>query len=157
MRDLSIPGGSWGAAYPGGLYAVTVPGQHVETHAGPIPFPEGIEPIHLDVTNVGSRRGAEVVQVYVHDVQSRLPRIITGAELDRLSDGELQQALQDEVIFARVSPEHKLRLVKVLQAEGVVSRERGRGTFVRSPTFEQPTVDPPEVGEDQTGVSAPPS
>lgn len=29
--------------------------------------------------------------------------------------------------------------VRRLQAEGVVSRERGRGTFVRTPTFEQPT------------------
>lgn len=29
--------------------------------------------------------------------------------------------------------------VRRLQAEGVVSRERGRGTFVRSPSFEQPT------------------
>ena len=42
-------------------------------------------------------------------------RIITGAELDKMDDPALNSALADQVIFARVSPEHKLRVVRSLQ------------------------------------------
>ncbi len=41
-------------------------------------------------------------------------RIITGADLDGMDDEELEEALKAEVIFARVAPEHKLRVVSAL-------------------------------------------
>lgn len=53
-------------------------------------------------------------------VRSQQPRILTGLELDTLSDEALQAALQEEVIFARVAPEHKLRVVAALQRAGQV-------------------------------------
>jgi magnesium-transporting ATPase (P-type) len=45
-------------------------------------------------------------------------RAVTGPELDEMSDEELQQAVREVDVFARVSPEHKLRLVEAQQAQG---------------------------------------
>jgi len=55
------------------------------------------------------------------------PRVITGPELSRLSDQDLLQALKEVKIFARVAPEHKLRLVKALKAQGEVVAMTGDG------------------------------
>ncbi len=55
------------------------------------------------------------------------PRILTGAELDELSDQQLQTLLSEEVIFARMAPEHKLRLVAAFQARGDVVAVSGDG------------------------------
>src|SRR6185369_9510321 len=46
------------------------------------------------------------------------PRIITGAEVEEMSEIELQKALEAEVLFARMAPEHKLRLVSAFQSHG---------------------------------------
>ncbi len=51
----------------------------------------------------------------------------TGAEIEAASDEELQQIAHDNDIFARTSPEHKLRLVKALQARGEVVAMTGDG------------------------------
>ncbi|MBL3555916.1 MULTISPECIES: cation-translocating P-type ATPase [Marinobacter] len=49
-------------------------------------------------------------------------RVITGRELDQLDENELKQVASEVDIFARTSPEHKLRLVEALQAmHGVVA------------------------------------
>ncbi len=42
-------------------------------------------------------------------------RIIAGSDLESMSDADLRKALADEVIFARVAPEHKLRVVTAFQ------------------------------------------
>ena len=42
-------------------------------------------------------------------------RVLTGADIDRLSDKELRDAIRTVNVFARVSPEHKLRLVDTLK------------------------------------------
>ncbi|MDG4867277.1 cation-transporting P-type ATPase [Guyparkeria sp. 1SP6A2] len=44
--------------------------------------------------------------------------VITGRELDELSDDELEHAVLRTDVFARSSPQHKLRLVKALQSQG---------------------------------------
>ena len=54
-------------------------------------------------------------------------RIITGADLDALSDTELQAQLGEEIIFARMAPEHKLRLVGAFQQRGEVVAVIGDG------------------------------
>lgn len=51
----------------------------------------------------------------------------TGAELDRLDDAELAAAVEDTAVFARVAPEHKVRLVQALQANGHVVAMTGDG------------------------------
>jgi Ca2+-transporting ATPase len=55
------------------------------------------------------------------------PRILTGADLDTMSDAELSDVLSDEVIFARVAPEHKLRVVAAFQSRGDVVAVIGDG------------------------------
>lgn len=55
------------------------------------------------------------------------PRIITGAEIEEMSEIELQKALENEVLFARMAPEHKLRLVSSFQARGDVVAVTGDG------------------------------
>ena len=53
--------------------------------------------------------------------------VITGAQLEEASDAELRQLVTDTDVFARTSPEHKLRLVKALQAGGEVVAMTGDG------------------------------
>ncbi len=55
------------------------------------------------------------------------PHILTGAELDELEDLQLQEMLDQEIIFARMAPEHKLRLVAAYQARGEVVAVIGDG------------------------------
>ncbi|MFO7727155.1 MAG: cation-transporting P-type ATPase [Desulfonatronovibrio sp.] len=52
---------------------------------------------------------------------------ITGAELENADDEEMQKLARDHDIFARTSPEHKLRLVKALQADNQVVAMTGDG------------------------------
>lgn len=53
--------------------------------------------------------------------------VLTGADLDAMNDGALQQAALHCDIFARTSPEHKLRLVMALQAHGLTVAMTGDG------------------------------
>ncbi|MCS7209946.1 MAG: HAD-IC family P-type ATPase, partial [Fimbriimonadales bacterium] len=53
--------------------------------------------------------------------------VITGAELERMSDEELRERVRTVNVFARVSPEHKLRVVKALQANGETVAVTGDG------------------------------
>ena len=53
--------------------------------------------------------------------------VITGSELDRLSEAELSGKIFDYQIFARVSPEHKVKIVKAFQRRGMVVAMTGDG------------------------------
>src|SRR5271166_32797 len=55
------------------------------------------------------------------------PKAVTGAELEAASDEELRRIVPDSDIFARTSPEHKLRLVQALQANNEVVAMTGDG------------------------------
>ena len=55
------------------------------------------------------------------------PQVMTGAELDGLSDDDLRQTAETVSVFARTSPEHKLRLVRALQENGHVVAMTGDG------------------------------
>lgn len=52
---------------------------------------------------------------------------ITGAELEEMSDETLQKKATDLSVYARVSPEHKVRIVKALQANGNIVSMTGDG------------------------------
>ncbi|MCC7537927.1 MAG: HAD-IC family P-type ATPase [Deltaproteobacteria bacterium] len=54
-------------------------------------------------------------------------RALTGGELDRLDDVQLAQEVERTHVFARVAPEHKLRLVRALQSNGRVVAMTGDG------------------------------
>src|SRR5690606_34801376 len=55
------------------------------------------------------------------------PRVLTGADLDGMSDDALGKAVDHTAVFARTSPEHKLRIVRALQAKGAVVAMTGDG------------------------------
>lgn len=52
---------------------------------------------------------------------------LTGSELDKLSFAELKAVVDDVHIFARVSPEHKLKIVQALQENGHIVSMTGDG------------------------------
>ncbi|MDP2759106.1 MAG: HAD-IC family P-type ATPase [Sideroxyarcus sp.] len=54
-------------------------------------------------------------------------RVLTGGELDALDDEALRRAVREVDVFARASPEHKLRLVTALQANGEIVAMTGDG------------------------------
>ncbi|CAB4549707.1 unannotated protein [freshwater metagenome] len=54
-------------------------------------------------------------------------RVVTGAELDRISDEDLPAQISEIGVCARVSPEHKVRVVKALQATGNIVAMTGDG------------------------------
>jgi Ca2+-transporting ATPase len=53
--------------------------------------------------------------------------VLTGADLDRMSDDLLKNEIEQVDVFARVSPEHKMRIVDALQANGEVVAMTGDG------------------------------
>ena len=61
----------------------------------------------------------------IHLVNTR--EALTGQELERMSDEQLRQRVLEVDVFARVDPGHKLRLVKLLQAQGLVVAMTGDG------------------------------
>ncbi len=54
-------------------------------------------------------------------------RVLTGADLDKLDDAQLSLEVADVDVFARTSPEHKLRLVTALQAHRLSVAMTGDG------------------------------
>lgn len=54
-------------------------------------------------------------------------RVLTGADIEAMSDVELAEASVGTDIFARTSPEHKLRLVTALQSRGLIVAMTGDG------------------------------
>jgi Ca2+-transporting ATPase len=54
-------------------------------------------------------------------------RVLTGAEIENLSFDELKNSVDDVQVFARVSPEHKLKIVQALQERGHIVSMTGDG------------------------------
>jgi P-type Ca2+ transporter type 2C len=54
-------------------------------------------------------------------------RVLTGIDLEKFSAEELARAVRETSVFARVAPEHKLRLVEALKADGEVVAMTGDG------------------------------
>ena len=54
-------------------------------------------------------------------------KAVTGAELDRIPQNELERDIYSYSVFARVSPEHKVRIVKAFRSRGAVVAMTGDG------------------------------
>ncbi len=54
-------------------------------------------------------------------------KALSGDELDKLSDGKLDRAVEDIIIYARVSPEHKVRILNALKKKGHIVAMTGDG------------------------------
>ncbi|HBX69564.1 MAG TPA: hypothetical protein DEH25_09340 [Chloroflexi bacterium] len=70
---------------------------------------------------------AETLARRVGMIESEDVLILTGAELDQMDEQQLQSLLDQEVVFARMSPENKLRLVAAYQTRGEVVAVTGDG------------------------------
>ncbi len=53
--------------------------------------------------------------------------VLTGSDLNQMDDTELQSKVENTDVFARVSPEHKMRIVEALRANGEVVAMTGDG------------------------------
>ncbi len=70
---------------------------------------------------------AESIAKRIGIVKGPNPRVVSGLELELLSDEKLKEYLKDEIIFARVAPEQKLRVVTNLQEMGDIVAVTGDG------------------------------
>ncbi len=63
----------------------------------------------------------------LHIVEDDGARVLTGQELEQMSQADLEGLVGEVSVYARVSPEHKLRIVQALQARGEVTAMTGDG------------------------------
>lgn len=70
---------------------------------------------------------AESIAKRIGIVKGEHPRIVSGMELESMTDDELKEALKSEIIFARVAPEQKYRVVCNLQEMGHIVAVTGDG------------------------------
>ena len=61
------------------------------------------------------------------DIMQKGDRIITGEELERMSDTELENVVEKTAVFARVLPVHKLRIVRALKKKSHIVAMTGDG------------------------------
>jgi len=54
-------------------------------------------------------------------------KVVTGEEIDKMGDQDLYMVLDEISIFARVSPQHKLKIVEVLKKKGLIVAVTGDG------------------------------
>jgi P-type Ca2+ transporter type 2C len=63
-------------------------------------------------------------ELNIHDAGDK---VLTGAELDAMKDGQLEQVAEGVSVYARVSPKHKLRIVQTLKSLGHIVAMTGDG------------------------------
>ncbi|WP_404377604.1 cation-transporting P-type ATPase [Vreelandella aquamarina] len=78
------------------------------------------------------------------------PRVLTGRELDDISDTDLPAIIADTSVFARTNPAHKLRIVRALQSTGAIVAMTGDGVN-DAPSLKQANVG---VGMGHKGTEA---
>ena len=61
------------------------------------------------------------------DVGIEPGRVVTGIDLDEMSDEQMRRVVEEANVFARVAPEHKLRLVEALKENGEIVAVTGDG------------------------------
>lgn len=61
------------------------------------------------------------------DILRENERAVTGADVEKMSDDELQEQSKHIAVYARMSPEHKVRIVQALQANGEIVAMTGDG------------------------------
>ncbi|OYT70309.1 MAG: ATPase [Armatimonadetes bacterium CP1_7O] len=93
--------------------------------------PEAIEECHQAGIRVLMITGDHAATARAIAAQLRIAppdaEVITGAEMERMSDEALRERVRTVNVFARVSPEHKLRVVRALQANGEIVAVTGDG------------------------------
>jgi Ca2+-transporting ATPase len=60
-------------------------------------------------------------------IKGAADQVLTGVELEKMTDAALREQVETVAVYARVSPEHKVRIVKAFQANGEVVAMTGDG------------------------------
>jgi P-type Ca2+ transporter type 2C len=132
LRTLAIAAGPAPAAGSSDeeVFAAAVP-------VGVVGIADPPRPAAIDAVAVCHRAGVRVVMITGDQPRTaaavaaqlglRDGEVMTGAEIDAAADDELAQRIVDVDVFARVAPEHKLRIVRALQADGEIVAVTGDG------------------------------
>jgi Ca2+-transporting ATPase len=83
--------------------------------------------IHVIMITGDHHATAEAVAREIGLIFGQRTLVMTGEQLDKIDDSELEGLIDTAAVFARISPEHKLRIVKSLQAKGHVVAMSGDG------------------------------
>jgi len=99
-----------------------------------------LDPPHLEVPDairLAGQAGIRVIMItgdnpntalsIAGQIGLRSSRALTGGEIDAMDDRALSEALAEDVLFARTTPEHKMRIVRRLQERGHVVGMTGDG------------------------------
>jgi Ca2+-transporting ATPase len=70
---------------------------------------------------------AHTAKAIAERIGLRVSKVLSGAQINAMTDAELKQALVGDVLFARTSPKHKLHIVKLLQEQGEIVAMTGDG------------------------------
>lgn len=83
----------------------------------------GIKPVMItgDHKNTAYAIGRDL------DICTDMSQVLTGEELDHMNDKELQKTLDKVTIFARVNPNHKLRIVRGFKKKNIIVAMTGDG------------------------------
>ena len=109
-----------------GLVGMIYPERPEAAEAVRVAKEAGIRPImitgdHQDTAEAIAKR------LGIIDPNDTEDHVFTGAELNELSDEEFQKVFKQYSVYARVSPEHKVRIVKAWQNDGKVVAMTGDG------------------------------
>ena len=83
----------------------------------------GITPIMI----TGDHKNTALAIAKELDIADSLEQSITGAEIDEMSDEEFTNRINDYRVFARVSPEHKVKIVEAFKSQGNIVSMTGDG------------------------------
>lgn len=83
----------------------------------------GIKPVMI----TGDHRDTAVAIAKDLGLMTEGSGVLTGAELDKISDEELYNRVENTSVYARVSPEHKVRIVDMLKKRGHIAAMTGDG------------------------------
>ncbi|MFC7679017.1 cation-translocating P-type ATPase [Paenibacillus sp. GCM10028914] len=83
----------------------------------------GITPVMI----TGDHKNTAVAIAKELDIATSIEQSMTGAEIDELSEKEFEEKIKHIRVFARVSPEHKVKIVKAYRAQGNIVSMTGDG------------------------------
>lgn len=83
----------------------------------------GITPVMI----TGDHSGTACATAKKLGILSRSGECLTGAQIDKMGENEFAQAVRTCRVYARVTPEHKVRIVKALRAHGEIVAMTGDG------------------------------
>jgi len=83
----------------------------------------GIRPVMI----TGDHRDTAVAIAMQLGIITDESQAITGAQLDEISDGELKDTIGNYSVYARVQPEHKVRIVNAWKTNGMITAMTGDG------------------------------